>query len=198
MSKRMKVASSIVVAALAVVAGAKDAHALGPIGVEVGAKGGVATNPADSGATNPLGFGLGARGGVNITSIYLGASLMYYLGGSQTLAGVDASVHTLLYGLEAGYNIDLEILTIRPQLGVGNASLVYSGSIPVPGGGTISGDHTDSHLYLEPSVAAIIGLGGLFVGADAGVLLIPSVDQGGGNSKTYTSFTLHGQVGLKF
>ena len=190
MMKSIKVASSIVVGVLAVVAGAKDAHALGPVSVEIGAKAGIATSPVDSGP-NPLGFGIGARGGIEIMNVYAGVNVLYYLGASQTVLGVEASEHTLMYGLEGGYGFKLadDIITIRPQLGLGNTSFSFSAG---------NQSSSKSNIYLEPGVAVIVGLGGLYVGGDANYLIIPGVDQGFGQSKTYSSFTLHGQVGLKF
>jgi hypothetical protein len=194
---------SIFVAALAFGAGTfamtRDAHALGPVGVEVGAKVGVASNPSSAPAnsivtpSNPLGFGIGARGGVDIMGFYGGVSLMYYLGSSQNIEedGVSASVsqHTLMYGLELGYGVTLlDILTIRPQIGLGNATFSGSGNgISINGG-----DTSTSNLYLEPGVTGLIGLGLWYVGADVNVLFFPGLD----NSKA--SVSIHGQVGVKF
>ena len=176
-------------AALLTGAFARDARALGPIDLEVGAKAGVGTNPS-SGPANPLGFGLGGRGGVSFFGFYGGLNLLYYFGGSTNVAGTDVSYHTLMYGLELGYNIKLAILTIRPQLGIGNA--VFTA-------GPSGGPSTDSsNLYLEPGVTGLVSLGTVFVGADANLLLLPSVAQGDGSHSTQTAFTLHGQVGVRF
>jgi hypothetical protein len=188
--------SSILAAALAVGSGAvlmsRDAHALGPVDLEVGAKAGVGSNPAStpSGSTvspsNPLGFGIGARGGVAISGFYGGVNLMYYLGSSQSVAGGSASVHTVMYGVEAGYGLTLiDILTIRPQVGLGNAT--FSSSVDAP----INLSSSKSNLYVEPGVTGIVSLGLLFVGADANLLFFPGLD----NSQT--AFTVHGQVGVK-
>jgi hypothetical protein len=198
---------SIFVAALAFGAGTfamtRDAHALGPVGVEVGAKVGVASNPSSAPAnstvspSNPLGFGIGGRAGVDIMGFYGGVSLMYYLGSSQNVEedGISASVsqHTLMYGLELGYGVSLlDILTIRPQIGLGNAT--FSGSVSGSGNGVniSSGDESNSNLYLEPGVTGLIGLGLWYVGADVNVLFFPGLD----NSKA--SVSIHGQVGVKF
>jgi hypothetical protein len=196
---------SIFVAALAFGAGTfamtRDAHALGPVGVEVGAKVGVASNPvsppAGETASNPLGFGLGARGGVDIMGFYGGVSFMYYLGSSQDIEadGISASVsqHTLMYGLELGYGVTLlDILTIRPQIGIGNATFSVSGSGSGGGVDVSGGSSSTSNLYLEPGVTGLIGLGLWYVGADANVLFFPGLD----NSKA--SVSIHGQVGVKF
>ncbi len=51
----------LVIAAL--VASEQDAHAIGPVDVEVGARVGVGTNPASG--SNPLGLGIGGRAGVS-------------------------------------------------------------------------------------------------------------------------------------
>jgi hypothetical protein len=196
MMNRIKLASSIAVGLFAVLASSRDAHALGPVSVEVGAKAGLATNPADSGQPNPLGFGIGARGGIEIMNVYVGANVLYYFGSTQTLStglgSVDVSEHTLLYGLEGGYGFKFldDLITLRPQLGIGNATYSVSGLGPLDG--------SRSNLYLEPGVTVLVGLGGLYVGGDANYLVFPSADQGGGQTKTWTSFTLHGQVGLKF
>ncbi len=177
----------------------RDAHALGPVDLEIGAKAGVGTNPISSNngqsAPNPLGFGLGARGGVSFLGFYGGVSLMYYIGSSQneSVPGESGSVsdHTLMYGIEAGYGFTLaDILTIRPQLGIGNFTVTASDNVS----GLVSGgaSSSNSKLYLEPGVTGLISLGGWFVGADANLLFLPGSDY-----NTTTAFTIHGQIGIK-
>jgi len=162
------------------------AHALGPVDLEVGAKVGGATNPiSTSGAPNPLGFGLGARAGISfLGGIYAGANLMYYIGSSQSVDNISYSYNTLMVGGELGYGIKiLDLLTIRPQVGLGNAGFTGSAS------GVSS---TNSYYYLEPGVTGLIGLGLFFVGADANALFFPSAP----NSQA--AFSIHAQVGVKF
>jgi hypothetical protein len=185
----------------------RNAHALGPIDIEVGAKAGIGTNPTSSSsatvngvsatasAPNPLGFGLGARGGVSFMGIYGGVQLMYYFGSSQDESVLgqtfSAKEHAFMYGLELGYGFKLlDLLTIRPQVGIGNATFSFSGN--TSGVANVNTDQSNSNLYLEPGVTVLISLGGWFVGADANVLFFPGLD----NSKA--AFTLHGQIGLKF
>jgi hypothetical protein len=91
-----------------------------------------------------------------------------------------------MYGLDLGPNFKVAILTIRPLLGLGNFELSTS-----PGSGN------PSYFYLQPGVTALVSLGLLFVGADANLLVLPSVATGTGN-QVETAFTLHGQVGLRF
>jgi hypothetical protein len=184
---------------LSILAVARDAHALGPIDLEVGAKVGYATNPVSvAGVTNPLGLGLGGRAGIAfLGGIYLGGNIMYYLGGSTnepggicnagspvSCGGVSVSTNTLMYGGELGYGFKLlDLLTIRPQVGIGNATFSSSG-----GGASAS----TSNWYLEPGVTGLVGLGLLFVGADANALFFP------GLNNSQAAFSIHGQVGVKF
>jgi hypothetical protein len=166
----------------------RDASALGPVDIELAAKAGGGTNPLGGSGQppNPLGFGLGARGGVSIVGIYVGANVLYYLGSSETVLGSNLSVHSLLYGGELGYDIKVAILTIRPQVGVGNYTL------------SATGLSDQNNLYVEPGVTGLVSLGTLFVGADANALILPNMKQLDGSSSTSAGFTLHGQVGVKF
>ena len=193
---RACVRSFLAIAAIgAVTASAHDAHALGPLDVEVGARVGAATNP-NSNTPTPFGVGVGGRAGLSIFHIYGGISAIHYFGSSNDVSGPATPAGTFgvatvdysstLIGGELGYSItSIPHLTLRPQLGIGNASFSF-------------GDASQSHLYLEPGFVALIHVGLLYVGADANVLAIPSVDQGNNETKTYTSLTVHGQIGLRF
>ncbi len=180
---------------------APDAHALGPLDLEIGARAGVGTTPGGtpSGAPNPLGFGLGARAGVSIIGLYGGLSFMYYFGGSAneqvpvgtSVVSASASVHSLLYGVEGGYGSKFGPLALRGTVGVGNIATTGSFS----GAGVSFPSQTNNGLYIEPGVTGIVSLGMWFVGADANVLVLPSYNN---QSSLEAAFTLHGQVGLTF
>ena len=181
---RLPLLFTSVATALAAFSYTSSAHALGPIDLEIGARVGYATNPDSSFQANPLGFGLGGRAGVSFFGIYGGISGMYYLGGS-TPQGI--SLHTGMYGLEAGYTLPIRVVKIRPQLGVGNATT------------SVSGLGSSSNLYLEPGVLVFIPIGILFVGADVNALIFPGeTATGATSSKTDVCLSLHGQVGLRF
>jgi hypothetical protein len=198
---------------LAVALVASDARALGPVDVEIAGKVGGATNPLGNGAPNPLGVGLGGRAGIDLVGFYAGVDVMYYVGGSETLPGpggassalqVSASDHVFMYGVEAGYNFRiLDLVTIRPQMGVGNLTLSYSTSVT---GATVGGNsgavptsESASNLYLEPGVTGLISLGGWFVGADANVLVLPGITEPNASSTTTdAAFTAHAEIGIKF
>jgi hypothetical protein len=179
----------------------RNASALGPVDIEVAAKIGGGTNPVNVGAEsqpggvappnppNPLGFGLGARAGASFFGFYGGLSFMDYLGTSQVNQGVKESLKSVLYGGEVGYNIGVSLLTLRPQLGIGNftRSQSWSGGTMLPPGST-----STSSLYLEPGLTGLVSLGMWIVGADANVLFLT------GLSGAWPAFTAHGQVGIKF
>jgi hypothetical protein len=187
---------SLASVALFVIAGAlavpKSAWALGPVDLEIAARGGggfIASEP--SGAPNPLGFGLGGRAGVDLfTSYYVGVTGLYYFGSSSD--GI--STHSVQYGVDVGYNIYLlkliglspdavgKLLDIRPQVGIGNLTVT----------GELDGVSQDaSNLYLEPGVTGLVSVGPLLLGLDVNALWIPSAN--GPN----TGLTAHIQLGIK-
>lgn len=185
-----RLVAALAVAAVAWTVAERDAQALGPVDLEVGAKLGVGTNP-DSRLANSYGFGMGGRAGLTIAHFYGGVSAVHYFGGTKEIAGQTIDASSTLLGVEVGYTIKaIPLIRLRPQVGIGNAH--YSTSVD-----TVEGKGDDK-LYLEPGLTLVIPLGLLFVGADANALLVPNVDQGDGTSKTLTALTLHAQIGLTF
>jgi hypothetical protein len=161
----------------------KPAHALGPVGIEVGGKVGMATNP--SGGTNALGLGVGGRGGVSVFNIYLGFNIVDYLGSSSNVPGLSSSASALQYGGELGYSIKLvDIITIRPQVGLGNMAFSQSGNVV-----GISYSLNPSSFYVEPGVTGLITLGWFFFGADVNALIIPNYPGGTSSSGNGTAPT---------
>jgi hypothetical protein len=189
-----------------------NADALGPVGVEAGAKvgAGVPLNKGSSPDVIPaMGFGLGGRAGVTLFNVYAGFSGVYYFGETKNLAEegitVSGSAHTLMLGAEAGYDIKLlRLLTLRPQLGLGNNEIYSSahGTFPVP---TPTASTSKGYFYLEPALVGLVALKFLYVGADAGVRMLPEGPPlnpcAAGESSCHTfhvAFTAHGQVGVRF
>jgi len=183
-------ASTAAIATLLLLGSEREAHALGPVDIEIAAKGGVGSNPAPSGSPNPLGIGLGARAGIALPlGLYAGVNIVDYLGSDTD--GI--SEHALQYGLEAGWGISVLFLTIRPQIGIGNINFSYS----VDAVQGLSG--SSGYLYLEPGLTGLLTFGSFLVGADVNALVIPSVNNSVTNtSSTYTALTIHAQVGVKF
>jgi hypothetical protein len=181
---------------------ASRAWALGPVDVEVAAKAGLGSQPLSGSGPNPLGFGIGGRAGVTLFSAYYaGVAGMYYLGSSQGFLGGKISDHAVQYGVEAGYNIYLlklvgltpdligKLLTLRPQVGVGNLTLTVEEK-NVPGAPDTSADQ--SNLYIEPGLTALVTVGPLLAGLDVNALWVPNL------SDSNVAVTAHAQLGLKF
>lgn len=180
----------IAAACLGTLSVTRNASALGPVDIEVAAKVGGGSRTT-SGSPDALGFGFGARAGVSFFGFYGGLSFMDYLGASTPTAVFAAgaqpgkySLKSVLYGVEAGYNIGVPFVTLRPQLGVGNYTLTASST------GTASS--STNNIYLEPGVTGLLSFGLWLVGADANILLLP------GLSGSQAAFTGHGQVGVTF
>jgi hypothetical protein len=182
-----------------------QAHALGPIDLEIGGRIGGATSPLTVGP-NPLGLGFGARAGIDLFGFYGGASFMYYLGGSQDIPGGTQSATSTLYGVEVGYNIGIPLISLRPQVGIGNYELDGSGSGQFLGV-SFSGSQSFNALYIEPGIVGTLSLGLWYVGADINLLWLPSADtsqykiytpNGLSGVDTQLATTIHGQLGVKF
>jgi hypothetical protein len=170
---------------LAITLPAKEAHALGPIDIEVGAKVGYGSNPGQT--NNPLGVGISARAGIGLFGLYGGLNLMDYIGSGDGLGG---TVHALQFGGELGYSIKISILTIRPQIGLGNITLSDS---------TLQTNY--GSLYVEPGGTVLLTFGLIFIGADANALIITNAPNAGSlglNTSTQSALTVHGQVGISF
>ena len=104
---------------------------------------------------------------------------------ATTSSSYSITTSTLMYGGELGYGVKLlDLLTLRPQIGVGDATFTTSG-----GGSSAS----TSNWYLEPGLMGLVGLGLLFVGADINALFFP-----GATYASQAAFSLHAQVGIKF
>jgi hypothetical protein len=175
-------------AACAVLFTAADAHALGPLDIELAGRvgGGIETS---GDPTGPFGPGLGGRVGATIsgTGVYGGLTFDYYFGGSQQAGGVSVQQHAVLYGLEGGYGVQLaNILTLRGQLAFGN--LAYT-----------AGSYDKSGIYVEPGITALVFLRSLILGVDAGVVFLPGFSPMGPLPNTPgPALLLHGQVGWRF
>jgi hypothetical protein len=176
---------------LVVVLSSATACALETFDLEVAGKLGYATNPATAqgvfDSPNRLGLGLGGRVGLAFKAgPYLGASVVAYPVGSVPEGpfnggGPTHQASMVLCGGEMGYGIKpIDHLTIRPQLGFGDA--IPSNNAPVG----------ITFWYLQPAVAGLVDVGMLIVGADLGMLLFAN------NNYQQAAFTFDAQVGVKF
>jgi hypothetical protein len=156
---------------------ASRALALGPVDIEIGAKLGYADGGnADLGA-NPLGLAVGGRGGEVFSGLYGGIDAMYYTGGTPSpppcvgtacAAPAVPSFHAFAIGIEVGYGLKLSILTIRPQLGLGNITFTAAFGTP--------NDPSVGKFFGRPALVGLVALGPAYAGADAGLLVVPGFD----------------------
>lgn len=125
---------------------------------------GAATDDADP---SPYAAGLGVRAGVTLpASLYLGASLDYFFGGSEEIAGLDISLSTFQLLANVGYDFGLGPLTLRPIVGLGFSQVSSDVDGDDFGGVQVTGATEDGDFALSPGVEAMIGLGLLNVGGE--------------------------------
>jgi hypothetical protein len=189
------------ISGIAVVATPALAHALGPVDVELAAKGGYGTT-LSNGPSDLLGGGLGARAGVSFFDFYAGVDVVYYLGHTVTpVPGETVSADALMTGVDLGYGFHVPLLTIRPVLGVGDffargtvdrTPCMYCQITEV-----LHSTSSQHNLYFEPGVTVLVPLGVVFLGADANLFIVPH-NIGESGDPTQLAFTLHGQVGVHF
>jgi hypothetical protein len=213
-----------------------QASAAVPFEIEGGGYIGYATNPSHG--PNPLGVGIGARAGVDAYNIYAGIAATYYFGSSgncgagapsgeglgslppafcgQDGAEISISQMTVLYGVDLGYTLSFpraKYLKIRPILELGDAELTRSGSVGKSDitEGTLAPYRSANAFYLQPGLEVFLTTSGFFIGADANLLVIPSItdidsaatseDAAGSlttSTRAFVSFTAHAQIGFRF
>jgi hypothetical protein len=173
---------------------------------ELGAKASYASAPI-RGGTTPFGAGFGGRLGFSVSGLYLGISVINYLGGSD----LDISNHAILFGGELGYGFRAPLgggttLTIRPQVGLGNAAISHTDPstakvdviTSASGRSSSSSDTTTiDNLYVEPALVMMVSAKGHFAALTGGLLVIPRIAYGG-EAETWMSYGLTGQVGFVF
>ncbi|MDP9148315.1 MAG: hypothetical protein M3O36_00020 [Myxococcota bacterium] len=174
--------------------GAQDASALGPVDVEVAGVAGGGFPPSGQ-FDSPIGFGLGARAGVSFPEVgaYAGLAFVdYYAGNGSCPAsfGSDCGVvHAVTYGAEGGYGLrPVRWLTLRWLLGVGDYAEIVDRT---------SSSQIHNSPYIAPEMLALVSIGPVLLGADAGVL-ITGFGRGPGQHPAGASVMLHAQLGLRF
>ncbi len=157
------------------------------------------------GGTNPFGAGFGARAGLVWGSgWYLGAAFTYFLGGRD----VDVSYRAILYGLDLGYGFRLRTLggaklTLRPNVGVGDAAVYYTdptlaADVVTSASSAPSDTLTVNNVYVRPGMTAMLTMGEVFAAADASMLVLPGIAYGGADATTWLSYGVQGELGFQF
>lgn len=179
-------------------------HEGGDLDVELGA---LATyvSPPIRGGVNPFGAGFGGRVGLVYSGLYVGVSVLDFLGGSD----VELSYRALLYGLELGYGARLPafagtLLTLRPQLGVGDAAVYYTDPhlaadvVTSASSGGSSDTLTVNSIYVEPALSLILASGAHFVALRGSSLIIPGIQYGGADATTWLCYGARLEAGFVF
>ena len=166
MKKAYLVVASILAAGVALLASPKQAHALGPLDLEIAARGGFGTNPSTlTGSPNALGPGIGARAGVSFLGLYGGLSFMYYFG--ETKDGI--SVNSTMYGVDLGFGFKL--LSVPHDQTLKWASATSVGAVARLSPASPSPARTTATS--SPGSSPRSGLGAFFVAADINALFVP-------------------------
>lgn len=186
---------------------------------EAAARAGYLSTPI-RGGVNPFGTSLGARAGVDVGPLYLGASLLDCMGGSDN----GATDQTLLPGIEVGYNARINgYFTLRPMVGVGDAILTHtepgtpgavgsapdvvtsaSGTVTSEGGtggtsGTSPTTTTVKNIYVQPSLSAVFTYRHFFGALTFGALVVPGIVYGPAPAETTTwiSYSFESSLGFR-
>lgn len=159
------------------------------------------------GGTNPFGAGFGVRAGVTWGSgWYLGGAVTYFLGGRD----VDVRYRALFLGLDFGYGFRFPAfgdssLTLRPNLGVGDAAVYYTdpslaADVVTSASGTSSASDTltVNNVYVQPGLTAMLSSGGHFFSVDASTLVLPGIAYGGAAATSWLSYGVQGELGFLF
>ncbi|MGD8858875.1 MAG: outer membrane beta-barrel protein [Myxococcales bacterium] len=149
---------------LAIAPGAARADSLP--NVYVGIVGGyTGTLDLPDGAAEPMGPAIGARAGLTLptTDVYVGGLFLFHTGESVSIGsmGAEVSSSSFMLGGEAGYELSLGPLVLRPSLGLG----LHQVSLDVSGPAAVMADEDSGAFYLSPGVNAMISLG-VLLGAE--------------------------------
>lgn len=190
----------------------REARATVPAKVEAAGQLGYATKPSD-GTINRLGVGLGFRAGVELFDrFYFGLRATWFMGGEDDQPpltnyeyGRIILGHAELAGAQAGYSFHIRFVTIRPQVGLGEAALAQTIVLhapcepgfcgPVP---TWTTSSTETHLYFEPTLSVLANIGIFSVGVNGELLVISKVSQQSGSEKTSVSLVTGLEAGVRF
>jgi hypothetical protein len=172
----------------------------------------VYTSPPIRGGTTPFGAGFGGRFGLVVSNLYVGVSVVDYLGGTD----IDLSDHAVLYGGELGYGFRVALddartsfFVVRPQVGVGGMTLFHvdpsllkksSPDVVTSASGRSSRSDTTmvDSLYLEPAVTVLYASSSYFGGVGANMLVLPNIQYSGAEPSTWLSYGIEMQGGLRF
>jgi len=128
-------------------------------------------------------LGFGARGGITLPmNVYVGGTLVYHLGKSDSTPAGDVGFRIFYLGAEGGYDVSAGPLTVRPYLGLGYASATAT---------AFGVSASQGKAAIWPGAVALFPIGNLFVGADARFVAVIDASDA-------SAFSLFATVGMTF
>jgi len=114
--------------------------------------------------SNDYGVGLGGRAGYTMPyRLYLGGIANYHFGNDMNVEGISQSTRVGYFGPEAGYDLGVGKVLLRPLLGFGLAFRNEQRE----GGGLASTNDTLFRPYVAPGASVMVPIGNFFIGADS-------------------------------
>ncbi|MBI2395482.1 MAG: hypothetical protein HYV09_38295 [Deltaproteobacteria bacterium] len=132
-------------------------------------------NPVGLSGAAALGFGLGdaygtgfgLRAGYTMPGrVYLGGIANYHIGNTAEALGSNITNRSWYFGPEAGYDLGLGKVILRPVIGVGLA--FRTKRVEAPG---VATSDVDTRPYVAPGASLMYPIGNFFVGADSRAVL---------------------------
>lgn len=121
------------------------------------------------------GLGFGGRAGYTLPGrVYVGGIVGYHIGNTAESQGVSVSNKTWYFGPEAGYDLGVGKVLVRPVLGLGlgfrNQNVTGADGAAVAA--NTSSSETDTRIYVSPGASVIYPIGNFFVGGDTRAMLM--------------------------
>jgi hypothetical protein len=174
-------------------------------------------SPPIHGGTTPFGAGFGGRLGRGTSGLYAGLRGAYFLGGTD----IDVTDRAILGGAELGWSFRVGHLVLRPLVGAGGVRVTHvdpsqggiangaptgggrrfgggDGPDVVSGASASNGGTSVFSFWVSPALTALLVLDDFFVGADAGLLVLPSIQYAGAVPATWVSSSVGAELGLRF
>lgn len=137
------------------------------------------------------GAGVGVRAGYTLPmKVYVGAMFLYHFGSSKEADNVTYSGGSLYLGPEAGYELELGPVVVRPYLGFGYGSAKAKAEV----NGKAVVERSEGGLAIWPGAMVRYPIDMFFVGADARYAILTGTDK----ITNASGFGLSATVGAAF
>lgn len=127
------------------------------------------------GLGDAYGVGFGGRAGYTLPGrVYVGGIVGYHIGNTAEALGVETRQKTWYFGPEAGYDLGVGKVILRPVLGLGLAfrNQNITGASDAQVAANVNASETDTRVYVAPGASVIYPIGNFFVGGDSRAMLM--------------------------